>query len=63
MSNRPRATDGVDLHWVDGKAPAATATSSAWGLPWAKGEIDKSTSIALTTSDGKNVPVQSWPLA
>ncbi|KAF8598894.1 hypothetical protein BDV93DRAFT_526494 [Ceratobasidium sp. AG-I] len=63
MSNKPRATDGVDLHWVDGKAPATTATSSAWGVPWAKGEIDKSTAIALTTSDGKSVPVQSWPLA
>lgn len=63
MSNKPRATDGVDLHWVDGKAPATTATSSAWGVPWAQGEIDKSTAIALTTSDGESVPVQSWPLA
>lgn len=63
MSNKPRATDGVDLHWIDGKAPATTATSSAWGVPWAQGEIDKSTALALTTTDGKNIPLQSWPLA
>ncbi|KAG9076783.1 hypothetical protein FS749_011396, partial [Ceratobasidium sp. UAMH 11750] len=63
MSNKPRATDGVDLHWLDGKAPATTATSSSWGVPWAQGEIDKSTALTLTTSDGKSVPVQSWPLA
>ncbi|KAG8705574.1 hypothetical protein FRC09_002878 [Ceratobasidium sp. 395] len=63
MSNKPRATDGVDLHWLDGKSPATTATSSSWGVPWAKGEIDKSTALKLTTSDGKSVPVQSWPLA
>ncbi|QRV78526.1 hypothetical protein RhiJN_06541 [Ceratobasidium sp. AG-Ba] len=63
MTNKTRATDGVDLHWLDGKAPATTATSSAWGVPWAKGEIDKSTALTLTTSDGKSIPVQSWPLA
>ncbi|CAE6478251.1 unnamed protein product [Rhizoctonia solani] len=62
MSNRPRAVDGVDLHWLDGKAPSTTATASTWGVPWAKGQIDKSTALALT-SNGKNVPVQSWPLA
>ncbi|GAB1522879.1 hypothetical protein RhiTH_006004 [Rhizoctonia solani] len=63
MPNKPRAVDGVDLHWLDGKAPSTTANPSTWGVPWAKGEIDKSTALALTTSDGKSVPVQSWPLA
>ncbi|KAG9079695.1 hypothetical protein FS749_008306, partial [Ceratobasidium sp. UAMH 11750] len=63
MSNKPRATDGVDLHWLDVKVPATTASSGSWGVPWAQGEIDKSTALTLTTSDGKSVPVQSWPLA
>ncbi|CAE6369787.1 unnamed protein product [Rhizoctonia solani] len=63
MANKPRAVDGVDLHWLDGKAPSTTANPSTWGVPWAKGEIDKSTALALTASDGKNIPVQSWPLA
>ncbi|EUC55016.1 Tat pathway signal sequence domain protein, putative, partial [Rhizoctonia solani AG-3 Rhs1AP] len=63
MSNKPRAVDGVDLHWLEGKAPSTTTNASAWGVPWAQGEIDKSTALALSTSDGKGVPVQSWPLA
>jgi hypothetical protein len=63
MANKPRAVDGVDLHWLDGKAPSTTANPSTWGVPWTKGEIDKSTALALTASDGKNIPIQSWPLA
>ncbi|CAE6439976.1 unnamed protein product [Rhizoctonia solani] len=63
MSNKPRAVDGVGLHWLEGKAPSTTTNASAWGVPWAQGEIDKSTALALSTSDGKGVPVQSWPLA
>lgn len=53
---------GVDLKWVDGKAPAFTPTGTAFGIPWKQGEIDKTTAINVT-SGGKNIPVQTWPLA
>uniref|UniRef100_A0A0W0G8G6 Uncharacterized protein n=1 Tax=Moniliophthora roreri TaxID=221103 RepID=A0A0W0G8G6_MONRR len=63
MSTRkPRAADGVDLHWLDGKAPSVVPTGSAFGIPWAQGEIDRTTPISVS-SGGSTVPVQSWPLA
>lgn len=63
MTPIPRADDGADLKWLDGKAPTALPTGSAFGLPWAQGEIDRTTAIAATTSDGTGVPLQTWPLA
>ncbi|KAI0316601.1 hypothetical protein OF83DRAFT_1172738 [Amylostereum chailletii] len=57
------ADDGVDLQWLDGKAPSTTIAGTAFGVPWTKGSVDITTSIALTSSDGKGVPVQTWPLA
>ncbi|MEU4239818.1 hypothetical protein [Actinoplanes sp. NPDC026619] len=55
------ATTTAELHWLDG-APAET-TGSAWGVPWPRGRLAKGTKLALTTADGTEVPVQSWPLA
>jgi hypothetical protein len=59
---KPRASDGVDLGWVDKAAPVATPTGTAFGVPWAQGEIDKTTPISVTV-DGEGIPVQTWPLA
>ncbi|KAI0075597.1 hypothetical protein K474DRAFT_1708867 [Panus rudis PR-1116 ss-1] len=63
MAPKPRADDGADVHWLDGKAPTSVPTGTAFGLPWAKGEIDRTTAIAAVTSDGTGVPLQTWPLA
>ncbi|KAK7056356.1 hypothetical protein VNI00_002910 [Paramarasmius palmivorus] len=59
---KPRAADGVDLRWLDGKAPPLTPTGTAFGIPWAQGEVDRTTPISLS-AEGESVPVQSWPLA
>ncbi|KAJ7178916.1 hypothetical protein C8R46DRAFT_1323130 [Mycena filopes] len=60
--SKPSAADGVDLGWVDQKAPAGTPTGTSFGVPWAQGQVDKTTAISVT-ADGKGVPVQTWPLA
>ncbi len=52
----------VTLKWLDG-APPAAPQSLSWGVPWPKGALKKTDSLALTTADGKAVPVQTWPLA
>src|SRR5689334_15804751 len=58
----PAAGDpGVDLHWLDG--PPGALGDAAWGVPWPRGQLRRGTQLALTTSDGQAVPVQSWPLA
>ncbi|MBA2946291.1 exo-rhamnogalacturonan lyase family protein [Streptomyces himalayensis] len=56
------APDPVTLNWLEdgglGAAPGSTV-----GVPWPKGAYDKDQTFALATADGKEVPVQSWPLA
>ncbi|KAG7086782.1 hypothetical protein E1B28_002711 [Marasmius oreades] len=61
-TQKPRAADGVDLKWLDGKAPSTTPSGTAFGVPWAQGEVDRTSPIAVL-SGGSSVPVQTWPLA
>jgi hypothetical protein len=51
----------VALNWLD-KTPPPSEQGVTWGVPWAKGKVQKGTTFALT-SGGRPVPVQSWPLA
>ncbi|GHH44381.1 exo-rhamnogalacturonan lyase family protein [Streptomyces candidus] len=52
----------VDLKWLEpgglGAAPGSTV-----GVPWPKGAYPKDQTFALATADGKQVPVQTWPIA
>lgn len=50
------------LNWLDGAAPAVRVGAS-FGVPWPKGALQKNAGLAVTTADGKSVPVQTWPLA
>jgi hypothetical protein len=52
----------VALHWL-GDAPPGGPAGVSWGVPWPKGALKKSDALALTTADGKSVPVQTWPVA
>jgi hypothetical protein len=52
---------GADLRWLDG--PPAETTGCTWGVPWPRGSLARGTRLALETTDGAAVPVQSWPLA
>ncbi|MHB9754934.1 exo-rhamnogalacturonan lyase family protein [Streptomyces sp. BYX5S] len=58
----PAEAEPVTLGWLEdgglGAAPGSTV-----GVPWPKGAYDKGQEFALTTEDGKQVPVQTWPLA
>ncbi|KAF8991427.1 hypothetical protein BDQ17DRAFT_1433088 [Cyathus striatus] len=42
--------------------PAYTPSGTAFGVPWAQGEVDRTTPFKVV-SEGEGVPVQSWPLA
>jgi hypothetical protein len=61
---RPAAAgpEPVTLKWLEddglGAAPGTTL-----GVPWPKGAYSKDQTFSLATADGKQVPVQSWPLA
>jgi hypothetical protein len=53
---------GVDLHWLDGSAPAI-AQGVSWGVPWPQGKIQKDTTFGLKDAHGNDVAFQTWPLA
>ncbi|OIQ95002.1 hypothetical protein GALL_230160 [mine drainage metagenome] len=52
----------ADVRWLDG-APPALFGGATWGMPWPRGRMPSGTPLALKTSTGAEVPVQSWPLA
>ncbi|WP_089103208.1 Tat pathway signal sequence domain protein [Streptomyces hyaluromycini] len=54
--------DPVTLDWLEdgglGAAPGSTV-----GVPWPMGAFQEDQTFAFTDEDGKDVPVQSWPIA
>ncbi|MFT3744523.1 MAG: twin-arginine translocation signal domain-containing protein [Pyrinomonadaceae bacterium] len=58
--NAAAAPKDVSLRLLDGKLAMDTGVS--FGVPWQQGSVKKSDSFILD-SQGKRLPVQSWPLA
>ena len=52
----------ADLHWLGGKRSPCD-TELVWGTPWPRGALPRATTFQLVASQGKPLPVQSWPLA
>lgn len=52
----------VPIGWLGGTAPEVT-TGVSFGVPWARGAVQKTQTFTLTTAGGQCVPVQTWPLA
>jgi len=61
-SGRAQSPQGVELHWLEGGAPAV-APGSTWGVPWPRGTVAKDSAFTVRTPAGETIPVQSWPLA
>jgi hypothetical protein len=58
----PEPRDGaVALTWLEGTP--ATSTGATLGVPWPRGRHGRSTTFAVRTAAGENVPAQTWPLA
>ncbi|GGR79842.1 hypothetical protein GCM10010269_18910 [Streptomyces humidus] len=55
-------TDPVTLDWLEDGGLGA-APGSTLGVPWPMGAYQEDQTFALTDADGKDVPVQSWPIA
>jgi hypothetical protein len=56
------ARGDVQLHWLD-QSPPGVPQGVSWGVPWAQGAVAKDTAFSLKDAQGKDVAVQSWPLA
>lgn len=57
-----KTAEPVSLTWLESGGLGA-APGSTLGVPWPKGQHAKDQTFALTTEDGKDVPVQSWTTA
>src|SRR5436190_4404238 len=51
----------VSLRLLDGK-PLTLDSGVSFGVPWQQGSVPRSSTSQLS-SDGKQMPLQSWPLA
>ncbi len=58
----PAPEPAVPVRWL-GDAPAPLTTGVSFGVPFARGVVQKSQAFALAAADGKNLPAQTWPLA
>jgi hypothetical protein len=56
-----RPAGEVSLNLLDGKAPAFDSGIS-FGVPWPQGAVERAATFRIN-SDGKDLPLQSWPLA
>lgn len=61
-SSAGAAPPEVKLSWV-GERPASVACGGvSWGVPWPQGAVARGSTFNLT-AQGKQLPLQSWPLA
>ncbi|GAA3356713.1 hypothetical protein GCM10017744_024440 [Streptomyces antimycoticus] len=56
------ADEPVDITWLEDGGLGAAA-GSTFGVPWPKGAHPGDRTFALTTADGKEVPLQTWATA
>lgn len=52
----------VSLNWLGG-TPPVSGTGVSWGVPWPKGKMHLRDALVLKGADGKELPLQTWPLA
>src|SRR5262245_14270817 len=57
-----QSDSSIELKWL-GDRPPAVPMGVSWGTPWPRGKIMKDQAFTLTTTGGKSLPLQSWPLA
>src|ERR1035441_520515 len=59
---QPPDDGAVSIGWLGGAAPGIE-TGVSWGVPWARGTVDRARTFSLTANGGKALPLQAWPLA
>jgi hypothetical protein len=62
VSSAAATTPRADVVWLDGAAPPSHE-GQTFGVPWPRGARRSRTTFSLRDTEGRAVPVQSWPLA
>ena len=53
----------AEATWLDSKSTELAGVGVTWGVPWARGLIQKNDSLRVESKGGKAVPSQAWPTA
>src|SRR4051812_32602780 len=61
-TSRGAETPGVKVDWMDHAAPLVD-TGLSFGVPWARGAVQKGASLHLVDAKGQQIPLQTWPMA
>jgi hypothetical protein len=56
-------TDSTIIRWIDGDAPAEISGGTTWGMPFPRGAVSGTGTLAVADDEGTRVPSQVWPLA
>jgi hypothetical protein len=62
QSQQTQAQQTAELQWLS-DSPPAYPTGISWGVPWPEGAVQKNAEFELQTSTGRELPVQTWPIA
>src|SRR3954453_2731618 len=62
LTVRGAETPGVKVDWLDRAAPLVDSGVS-FGVPWARGAVQKGESLHLVDAKGQPLPLQTWPMA
>jgi hypothetical protein len=57
-----QADPAVTINWLGDAAPGVQ-TGVSFGVPWARGTLDRAQTFSLTADLGKPLPLEAWPLA
>jgi hypothetical protein len=57
-------SDGIELNWLGNDAPSIDQ-GVTWGVPMPRGKVilEQHSPFMLSTSDGRELPLQTWPMA
>lgn len=56
-------TNNALIRWIDGQAPTEISGGTTWGMPFPRGSVQGTESLAVTNAAGGRLASQAWPLA
>src|SRR5688572_20619571 len=62
LSGATAASSSVQLQWLE-QPPSGISQSVSWGVPWPQGSLTRDQTFSLVDTQGRPLPLQTWPLA
>jgi hypothetical protein len=62
LSGATTTGSSVQLQWLE-QPPGGISQGVSWGVPWPQGSLPREQTFRLVDTQGRALPLQSWPLA